>query len=70
MKCLASYLKIIKSIHKFKLKILTEIKKFKKILAKSKENPIIMGILNITPDSFFDGGKFNSKKSNRSMLEK
>ena len=24
------------------------------------ENPLIMGILNITPDSFFDGGKYNS----------
>lgn len=24
--------------------------------------PIIMGILNITPDSFYDGGKFNSEK--------
>jgi dihydropteroate synthase len=24
--------------------------------------PIVMGILNITPDSFFDGGKFNSNK--------
>lgn len=22
--------------------------------------PIIMGILNVTPDSFFDGGKFNN----------
>ncbi len=26
------------------------------------ENPIVMGILNITPDSFFDGGKYNSQK--------
>ncbi|MEO6902879.1 MAG: dihydropteroate synthase [Bacteroidia bacterium] len=24
--------------------------------------PLIMGILNITPDSFFDGGKFNTEK--------
>ncbi len=24
------------------------------------ERPLIMGILNLTPDSFFDGGKFNS----------
>src|SRR5574344_1501331 len=26
----------------------------------SLENPLIMGILNITDDSFFDGGKYNS----------
>lgn len=25
-------------------------------------NPIIMGILNVTPDSFYDGGKYNSKQ--------
>lgn len=25
--------------------------------------PLIMGILNITPDSFFDGGKFNTEKN-------
>ncbi len=25
--------------------------------------PKVMGILNITPDSFYDGGKFNSKKA-------
>lgn len=24
--------------------------------------PLVMGILNITPDSFFDGGKFNTEK--------
>ena len=24
------------------------------------DEPIVMGILNVTPDSFFDGGKFNS----------
>jgi len=26
-----------------------------------KDNPIIMGILNVTPDSFYDGGKFFSR---------
>jgi dihydropteroate synthase len=42
-----------------------------KLLAKNKtlncrgrlvliERPLVMGILNLTPDSFFDGGKFNS----------
>ena len=25
--------------------------------------PKIMGILNITPDSFYDGGRYNSKKN-------
>jgi len=28
-------------------------------LIKNRDIPLIMGILNITPDSFFDGGKFN-----------
>ena len=28
-----------------------------------KKIPNIMGILNLTPDSFSDGGKFNKKKS-------
>ncbi len=27
-----------------------------------KKNPNILGVLNLTPDSFSDGGKFNSKK--------
>ena len=27
----------------------------------SLENPIVMGILNITPDSFYDGGKFRNE---------
>ena len=26
------------------------------------KQPLIMGVLNLTPDSFSDGGKFNSKK--------
>ena len=29
-------------------------------------NPTIMGILNLTPDSFSDGGKFNKKMEGRS----
>jgi len=28
-----------------------------------KKNPNIMGVLNLTPDSFSDGGKFNKKKA-------
>lgn len=27
------------------------------------DTPKVMGILNVTPDSFYDGGKFNSEKS-------
>ena len=30
--------------------------------------PNIMGVLNLTPDSFSDGGKFNSKKKELIML--
>ena len=26
----------------------------------SLEKPVVMGILNVTPDSFSDGGKFNN----------
>ncbi len=29
----------------------------------STENAIVMGILNITEDSFFDGGKYTNKKT-------
>ncbi len=32
--------------------------------------PKVMGILNITPDSFYDGGKFNSKKEIISQTKK
>jgi dihydropteroate synthase len=28
-------------------------------LLHSNSNPLIMGVLNLTPDSFSDGGKFN-----------
>jgi len=27
------------------------------------EKPLVMGILNMTPDSFYDGGKFNTNDS-------
>jgi len=33
-------------------------------------SPKIMGILNITPDSFYDGGKFNSDKKVLDQVEK
>ena len=29
-----------------------------------------MGVLNITPDSFSDGGKFNKKNSAKKQIEK
>ena len=28
-----------------------------------REGPLIMGILNVTPDSFSDGGQFNTIES-------
>jgi len=57
----------IKNINKLPLgirkKISTDIKKItsKREFLKKKNN-LIMGILNMTPDSFSDGGKFNSFK--------
>ncbi|MCG8332371.1 MAG: dihydropteroate synthase [Chitinophagales bacterium] len=36
----------------------------------SLEQPVIMGILNITPDSFFDGGKYNQESSILAQTEK
>ena len=43
------------------LKLITKKKKFSKI--NLNNYPIIMGILNLTPDSFSDGGKYNKKNS-------
>ncbi|MCB0492907.1 MAG: dihydropteroate synthase [Cyclobacteriaceae bacterium] len=34
------------------------------------DSPKIMGILNITPDSFFDGGKYKDEKSILQLVEK
>ena len=33
-------------------------------------SPIIMGILNVTPDSFYDGGFYNSKKKVLDQVKK
>ena len=41
------------------LKLITKRKKFLKI--SLNKFPIIMGVLNLTPDSFSDGGKYNKK---------
>ena len=46
-----------------KIKVIQDIKKItskRKILNKKKH--ILMGIINMTPDSFSDGGKFNAEK--------
>jgi len=32
--------------------------------------PKVMGVLNVTPDSFYDGGKFKNDKSFLSQAEK
>lgn len=32
--------------------------------------PVVMGILNVAPDSFFDGGKYNSEKETITQTEK
>ena len=59
---------------KIKRKILIDIdniSKAKKIPKLKFDNlPILMGILNITPDSFSDGGKFNNKISARKQIKK
>ncbi len=57
----------IKSINKLPIFIKNKINQdIKKIIKKRKflrnKNHLIMGILNMTPDSFSDGGKFNSLK--------
>lgn len=33
-------------------------------------SPVVMGILNVTPDSFYDGGRFHSDKSVLKQVEK
>ena len=61
----------VSQIIKLPLKIKAKVKKdIKKIIKKKKfrglqfnNSPILMGILNLTPDSFSDGGKFNKVKS-------
>ena len=50
------------------LKNITSIRKnFLKNLNFSK--PLIMGVINMTPDSFSDGGKFNNKKDSLNHIE-
>ena len=60
----------IKEIRNLPLKIKKKVRKDLKIIIKTKKNfsnlnfknfPNIMGVLNLTPDSFSDGGKYNKK---------
>ena len=59
---------------KIKKKVLIDINNIlrAKKIPKLKFNnlPIFMGVLNITPDSFSDGGKFNEKYSARKQINK
>lgn len=41
-----------------------------KALIEKKKSPLVMGILNITPDSFSDGGEFNGLSSALERLNK
>ena len=60
--------------HNIKIKVLNhlnnicKVKKFPKL--KFDSLPIFMGILNITPDSFSDGGEFYKKVSARKQINK
>ena len=56
-------------VNKLHVNLKTKVKKDLRLITKKKRNiknlnfqniPQIMGILNITPDSFSDGGKFNN----------
>jgi len=59
----------IKEIEKQKIKIKKKIKEDIKLITKKKKFkglnflnfPILMGVINLTPDSFSDGGKYNKK---------
>ena len=70
------FLKDIKYLNKsFKKKVKNDLKK---IITKRKNflknvnfsKPSIMGILNLTPDSFSDGGKFNNKEKSLEHISK
>ena len=59
---------------KIKRKVLFDLKnicKNKKILSlKLKDLPILMGVLNLTPDSFSDGGKYNKNLLAKRQINK
>ena len=52
--------KILKKKVKLDIKNITKKKNFSKL--KFKSSPLIMGVINLTPDSFSDGGKYNNRK--------
>ena len=65
----------IKNIKKLPISIKKKVNQdLKKIIKKreflGKRNHLIMGVLNMTPDSFSDGGKFNSLKKAFDRVEK
>ena len=64
------YIIIIKTIYKFKLYNKNNMPKKVKKNILSEKNPQIMGILNVTPDSFYDGGRFSTIKNAISQAKK
>ncbi len=58
----------IKKKIKIDIKIITKRKRKIKYL-NLRSTPLIMGVLNITPDSFSDGGKFNKDKLAKKQLD-
>ena len=69
----------IKNIKKLHISLRSKINNDLKIIVKKNQNfsnlnfkkiPNIMGILNLTPDSFSDGGKFNKKKNRGNTRKK
>ena len=69
----------IKEIDELSDQIKNVVKKNLKIIIKQKKKfqnlnfndlPIIMGVLNITPDSFSDGGRYNKNDQAKKQLEK
>ena len=60
-------IKLKKKINK-DLKKITKLKKFKNI--KFKNTPLLMGVLNATPDSFSDGGRFLKLQSAYKQIKK
>ena len=52
--------KILKKKVKSDIKNITKKKNFSKL--KFNSSPLIMGVINLTPDSFSDGGKYNNNK--------
>ena len=51
--------KFLKSKIEKDLNLITKKKRFKKL--NLSKNPILMGVVNLTPDSFSDGGKYNKR---------